>query len=163
MKKSRFPCDQVPDVGHLFIKTGIMRPDEAKVTAMNDMPAPQSPEARHRFLDMINYLSSSVMSARRLLPCANCHRETSTEAGKHLVQKLDTSTPKSLSSIFLRSLPNYQWTPQRLVLLAHTYRMVALWHMPKEPWLKLKINAHRSRRNCLQHYFMILSMVGKPY
>ena len=32
--------------------------DESKVTAMNDMPAPQSPEARHRFLDMIKYLRS---------------------------------------------------------------------------------------------------------
>ena len=61
MKKCRFPCDQVPDVGHLFTKTGLMWSDEAKVTAMNDMPAPHSPEARHRFLDMINYLSSSAI------------------------------------------------------------------------------------------------------
>ena len=132
MKKCRFPCDQVPDAGHLFIKRGLMRPDEAKVTAMNDMPAPHSPEARNRFLDMINYLSLSVISARRLLPCANCYRETCTGAGKHLVQKLDTSTPKSLSSIFLRRLPNCQWTPQRLVFVPHACRMVALWNIPKE-------------------------------
>ena len=77
-----------------------MRPDEAKVTAMNDMPAPHSPEARHRFLDMINYLSSSVISARRLLPCASCYRETCAGAGKHLVQKLDTSTPQVLKFYF---------------------------------------------------------------
>ena len=61
--------------------------DEAKGTAMNDMLAPHSPEARHRFLDMINYLSLSAISARRLLPYVNCYRETCTGAGKHLVQK----------------------------------------------------------------------------
>ena len=51
------------------------------------MPAPHSPEAHHRFLDMINYLRSSVLAARRLLPCVNCYRETCTGAGKHLIQK----------------------------------------------------------------------------
>lgn len=58
-KKCKFRCDQVPYVGHLFTKTGL-KPDEAKATAIKDMPAPDSPEALWRFVGMVNYLHKFI-------------------------------------------------------------------------------------------------------
>ena len=49
-KKCKFRLDQVSYVGHQFTKGGL-NPDEAKVTAIKEMPSPDSPEAVRRFLD----------------------------------------------------------------------------------------------------------------
>ena len=57
LKKCKFGLDQVPYVGHLFKKEGL-KPDEAKVKAIKEIPPPDSPEALHRFLGMINYKNS---------------------------------------------------------------------------------------------------------
>ena len=57
LKKCKFRLDQVPYVGHLFTKEGL-KPDEAKVKAINEIPPPDSPEALHRLLGMINYKNS---------------------------------------------------------------------------------------------------------
>ena len=46
-------------VGHQFTKGGL-KPDEAKVTAIKDMPSPDSPEALRRFFGMINYLHKFI-------------------------------------------------------------------------------------------------------
>ena len=46
-----------PYVGHLFTKEGLKR-DEAKVKAIKEILPPDSPEALHRFLGMINYKNS---------------------------------------------------------------------------------------------------------
>ena len=56
-KKCKIHLDQVPYVGHLFTKEGL-KPDEAKVKAIEEKPPPDSPEALHRFLGMINYKNS---------------------------------------------------------------------------------------------------------
>ena len=56
-KKCNFRLDQVPYIWHLFTKEGL-KPDEAKVKAIKEIPPPDSPEALHRFLSMINYKNS---------------------------------------------------------------------------------------------------------
>ena len=58
-KKCKFRLDQVPYVGHLFTKEGL-KPDEAKVKAIREMPSPDSPEALRRFLGTINYLHKFI-------------------------------------------------------------------------------------------------------
>ena len=58
-KKCKFHLDQVPYVGDLFTKEGL-RPDEAKVKAIKEMPPTDSPEALRRFLGMINYLHKFI-------------------------------------------------------------------------------------------------------
>ena len=58
-KKCKFRLDQVSYVGHQFTKGGL-KPDEAKVTAIKEMPSPDSPEALRRFLGMINYLHKFI-------------------------------------------------------------------------------------------------------
>lgn len=58
-KKCKFRWHQVPYVGHLFTKT-VLQPDEAKATAVKDMPAPDSPEELRRFLGMVNYLHKFI-------------------------------------------------------------------------------------------------------
>ena len=57
-KKCKFRLDQVPYVGHLFTKG--LKPDEAKVKAIREVPSPDSPEALRRFLGMINYLHKFI-------------------------------------------------------------------------------------------------------
>ena len=56
---SKFRLDQVFYVGHLFTKEGL-KPDEAKVKAIKEMPSPDSPEALRQFLGMINYLHKFI-------------------------------------------------------------------------------------------------------
>ena len=56
-KKCKFRLDQVAYVGYVYTKEGL-KPDEAKVKAIKEIPPPDSPEALHRFLGMINYKNS---------------------------------------------------------------------------------------------------------
>ena len=63
LKKCTFHLDQVSYVGHQFTKGGL-KPDDAKVTAINEMPAPDSPEALRQFLSMINYLHKFISNFR---------------------------------------------------------------------------------------------------
>ena len=58
-KKCKFRLDQVSYVGHQFTKDGL-KPDESKVTAIKEMPSPDSPEALRRFLGMISYLHTFI-------------------------------------------------------------------------------------------------------
>ncbi|KAL9960046.1 hypothetical protein ACROYT_G033443 [Oculina patagonica] len=58
-KKCKFRLDQVSYVGHQFTKGGL-KPDEAKVTAIREMPTPNDPEALRRFLGMANYLHKFI-------------------------------------------------------------------------------------------------------
>ena len=57
LKKCKFRLDQVPYVGHLFTKEGL-KPDEAKVKAIKEIPPSDNPEALYRLLGMINYKNS---------------------------------------------------------------------------------------------------------
>ena len=59
LKKCKFRLDQESYVGHQFTKGGL-KLDEANVTAIKEMPSPDSPEALHRFLGMINYLHKFI-------------------------------------------------------------------------------------------------------
>ena len=83
-KKCKFRLDQVSYVGHQFTKGGL-KPDEAKVTAIKEMPSPDSPEALRRFPGMINiiFTNSSAISVRRLRHYANCYGMTYTGIGRH--------------------------------------------------------------------------------
>ena len=58
-KKCKFRLDQVSYVGHQFTKGGL-KPDEAKVKAIREMPTPNDPEALRRFLGMTNYLHKFI-------------------------------------------------------------------------------------------------------
>ena len=46
-------------VGHQFTNGGL-KPDEAKVAAIKEMPTPDGPEALRRFLGMTNYLRKFI-------------------------------------------------------------------------------------------------------
>ena len=58
-KKCTFRLEKVCYVGHQFTKGGF-KPDEAKVTAIKEMPTPHDPEALRRFLNMANYLHKFI-------------------------------------------------------------------------------------------------------
>ena len=58
-KKCKFRLNQVSYVGHQFTNGGL-KPDEAKVAAVKEMPTPDGPEALRRFLGMINYLHKFI-------------------------------------------------------------------------------------------------------
>ena len=67
LKKCMFRLDQVSYVCHQFTKGGL-KPDEAKVTTIKEMPSPDSPEALRRFLSMINYLHKFISSFSKTAP-----------------------------------------------------------------------------------------------
>ena len=58
-KKCKFRLNQVSYVGHQFTNGGL-KPDEAKVAAIKEMPTPDGPEELRRFLGMINYLHKFI-------------------------------------------------------------------------------------------------------
>ena len=58
-KKCKFRLNQVSYVGHQFTNGGL-KPDEAKVAAIKEMPIPDGPEALRRFLGMTNYLHKFI-------------------------------------------------------------------------------------------------------
>ena len=57
--KCKFRQTQVSYVGHLITDQGFI-PDPEKVAAINDIPTPERPADRHRFLGMTNYLSKFI-------------------------------------------------------------------------------------------------------
>jgi len=59
LKKCKFRLNQVSYVGHQFTNCGL-KPDEARVAAIKEMPTPDGPEALRRFLGMTNYLHKFI-------------------------------------------------------------------------------------------------------
>ena len=57
--KCKFGLNQVSYVSHQFTNGGL-KPDEAKVAAIKEMPRPDGPEALRRFLGMTNYLHKFI-------------------------------------------------------------------------------------------------------
>ena len=57
-KKCKFRLNQLSYVGHQFTNGGL-KPDEAKVAAINEMPTPDGPEALRRYLAMTNFSTTS--------------------------------------------------------------------------------------------------------
>ena len=64
-KKCKFHLNQVSYVGHQFTNGGL-KPDEAKVAAIKEMPTPDGPEALRRFLGMTNYLHKFISNFSEL-------------------------------------------------------------------------------------------------
>ncbi|CAB3985078.1 Hypothetical predicted protein [Paramuricea clavata] len=58
-KKCKFRLESVSYVGHQFTKGGL-KPDEDKIKAIKEMPAPDGPKALQRFLGMVNYLHKFI-------------------------------------------------------------------------------------------------------
>ena len=54
-KKCKFAQTEIKYVGHIFSKAGL-KPDPDKVSAIQDMPEPQSKKDLQRFLGMVNFL-----------------------------------------------------------------------------------------------------------
>ena len=173
-KKCKFRLDQVPYVWHLFTKEGL-KPDEAKVKAIREMPSPDSPEALRRFLGMINYLhkfisnlSDKTAPLRQLLR-NDIHwiwEDPQQQAFEAL--KSDISQAPVLK-FFNHSKPVIRCLlmPLRVVLVLFACRMGTLWPMPRALSRKLNLDMRKSRKNSsLQHLharsFMISSMVEKP-
>ena len=57
--------NQVSYVGHQFTNGGL-KPDEAKVAAIKEMPTPDGPEALRRFLGMTSYLHKFISNFSEL-------------------------------------------------------------------------------------------------
>ena len=57
--KCKFQVSTVPYVGHLLMGGGL-KSDPDKVKAVRDMPSPDSPQARQRFLGMVNCLAKFI-------------------------------------------------------------------------------------------------------
>jgi len=58
-KKCKFRLNRIFYVGHQFTNCGL-KPDEAKVAAIKEMPTPDGREALRRFLGMTNYLHKFI-------------------------------------------------------------------------------------------------------
>ena len=59
VNKCKFRITEVKYVGNVFTSKGLL-PDPEKVTAINEMPAPEDKKSLQRFLGMTNYLSRFV-------------------------------------------------------------------------------------------------------
>ena len=64
--KCKFRQTQVSYVDHLITDQGV-KPDNEKVTDINDIPTPKGPADIHRFLGMTNYLSKLIDNFSEIL------------------------------------------------------------------------------------------------
>ena len=100
-KKCKFHLNQLSYVGHQFTNGGL-KPDEAKVAAIKEMPTPDGPEALRRFLGMTNYLHKFISNfSEKTAPLRELLRNDVHWSWEPAHNKL--STPSRQTSLNLRS------------------------------------------------------------
>ena len=58
--KCKFWVTRVNYVGHIFFTSDGLKPDPEKVTAITDMPPPDSVQSLQRYLGMVNYFDKFI-------------------------------------------------------------------------------------------------------